>query len=155
MTSRLPLGFVCLLIGMAVLLASPSASAAVRRYDLIIGNNRGDSGDVELRYAESDAQRVYDVLKDLGQFEPVDMTLLQGDDATRAQATLIALNDRVRATIASGSDALLFVYYSGHAGADALHMGGTRFDLAQLEQLVRGSAATFRVLLAARARSHA
>lgn len=131
---------------MAVMLFASTSLAAVRRYAVLIGNDRGDAADVALRYAETDAQRVYDVLKDLGGFEPADMVLLRGEAASRAQATLISLNDRIRASVASGSEVLLFVYYSGHAGADALHMAGTRFELAQLEQLVRGSSATFRVL---------
>jgi hypothetical protein len=136
--------FAAVLLG--VLLSAPGALADVRRYALVIGNNRGDAEDGDLRYAESDAQRVYDVLKDLGHFEPMDMVLLRGESAARAEATLIALNDRVRATIGAGSDAVLFVYYSGHAGPNALHMAGTHFDFTQLLQLARGSAATFRVL---------
>jgi hypothetical protein len=145
----------CAVLVLATLLSTSTAWAAVRRYALVVGNNRGDVGDLDLRYAETDAQRVYDVLKDLGRFEPADMVLLRGEEATRAEATLIALNDRVRATIAAGSDALLFVYYSGHAGADALHMAGTHLDLTLLEQLVRGSAATFRVLAVDACRSGA
>jgi hypothetical protein len=146
---------VAVAFAIAALLVASSSLAAVRRYALVIGNDRGDAGDLALRYAETDAQRVYDVLKDLGGFEPADMVLLRGEAAPRAQATLISLNDRIRTTIASGSEVLLFVYYSGHAGADALHMSGSRFDLAQLEQLVRGSAATFRVLAVDACRSGA
>lgn len=143
------------LAAIALFFCAAPAAAAVRRYAVIIGNDRGDASDVGLRYAETDAQRVYDVLKDLGNFEPADMVLLRGESAPRAQATLIAVNDRIRATIAAGSEALLFVYYSGHGGADALRMSGTRLDLTQLEQLVRGSSATFRVLAVDACRSGA
>lgn len=143
------------LVAVTLFVCVSSASAAVRRYAVIIGNDRGDASDGGLRYAETDAQRVHDVLKDLGGFEPSDMVLLRGESASRAQATLIAINDRIRATIATGSEALLFVYYSGHGGTDALRMAGTRFDLVQLEQLVRGSSATFRVLAVDACRSGA
>jgi hypothetical protein len=152
---RLLLRLACTMLAIAALLSTSAAWGAVRRYAVVMGDDRGDPGDVQLHYAESDAQRVYDVLKDLGGFEPADTVVLRGEDAARAQATLIALNDRIRATIATGSDALLFVYYSGHAGADALHMAGTHFDLTQLEQLVRGSAATFRILAVDACRSGA
>jgi hypothetical protein len=144
-----------LLVALTVLAYGADAHALVRRYALIVGNDRGDAGDVPLHYAEGDAARVYDVLKDLGGFEPADMVLLRGEDAARARATLISLNDRVRSTIASGAEAVLFVYYSGHAGADALHLSGTRLDLTEVEQLVRGSAATFRVLVLDACRSGA
>jgi hypothetical protein len=148
-------GLVAFAAALAVLCCTMHASADVRHYAVVVGNNRGDPTETELRYAETDAQRTYDVLKDLGRFEPSDMVLLRGEDAARAQATIIALNDRIRATIAAGSEALLFVYYSGHAGADALHLSGSRFALTQLEQLVRGSAATFRVLIVDACRSGA
>jgi hypothetical protein len=148
----------CLLVLAAtfgVLLSAPNASALVRRYALVVGDDRGDASDVALRYAEKDAERVYDVLKDLGGFEPGDMVLLRGEDAERTRTTLIGLNDRVRGTIATGAEAVLVVYYSGHAGADALHMAGSRFELTELEQLVRGSAATFRILVVDACRSGA
>jgi hypothetical protein len=89
---------------MAVLLFAIPSLAAVKRYALVIGNDHGDASDVALQFAETDAQRVYDVLKDLGGFEPADMVLLRGETATRAQATLISLNDRIRTAIASGSE---------------------------------------------------
>ncbi len=144
-----------LVVLLLVALWASEASAAVRRYALIIGNNTGDADDAALHYAETDAQRVYDVLKDLGGFEPGDMVLLTGEQAPRAQATLIGLNERVRDTVAQGSEALLFVYYSGHGSADALHMSASHFDFTVLEQLVRGSAATFRVLAVDACRSGA
>lgn len=146
---------VAVVAAIVVFLFTLHASAAVKRYALVVGNDRGDASDVALHYAETDAQRVYDVLKDLGGFEPADMVLLRGEAAPRAQTTLIALNDRIRSTVTAGSEVLLFVYYSGHAGADALHMSGTRFGLEQLEQLVRGSSATFRVLAVDACRSGA
>ena len=123
------------------------ASADVQRFAVIAGNNKGDASDGELHYAESDAAKLYDVLKDLGGFDPADMVLLRGENATTVVRTLITVNDRVRAAMArDGTQAVLFVYFSGHADSAALHLTGTRLDLPQLEQLVRGSAATFRVL---------
>jgi hypothetical protein len=144
-----------MMIASLTLAWSTAARAAVRRYALVVGDDRGDSGDVTLRYAETDAQRVYDVLKDLGGFEPADMILLAGEGGPRIQASLIALNDRIRANVAAGQEVFLLVYYSGHAGADALHAAGTHLDVLQLEQLVRGSAATFRALVLDACRSGA
>jgi hypothetical protein len=50
---------------------------------------------------------------------------------------------------------LLFVYYSGHSDGDALDLDGTRLDIVRFAQLVRGSAATFRVLVVDACRSGA
>lgn len=61
---------------------------------------------------------------------------------------MIAVNDRVRATLARpGSQALLFVFYSGHADPEALHLGRSRLPSRLVTQLVSGSAATFRLLV--------
>jgi hypothetical protein len=66
--------------------------------------------------------------------------------------TLIAVNDRVRA---AGAQTVLIVYYSGHADAGALHLGATQLEMSELEQLVRGSAASFRLLILDACRSGA
>ena len=139
-------GIVIVVVAALVLLSSSTAFATVRRFAVVVGNNRGDASDVELRYAESDAQRVSDVLTSLGGFEPADVVVLKNENAARVQSTLIAVNDRVRSVVGAGTEALLFVFYSGHADAESMHLATTRLRTAQLEQLVRGSAATFRVL---------
>jgi hypothetical protein len=115
---------------------------------VIIGNNRGLAEDAALQYAESDAARVFDVWRELGGFQPANMVLLRDEDATTVQRTLIAFNDRIRAALAlPNTQAMLFVYYSGHADADDLHLGPTRLAITDLAQLARGSAANFRLVV--------
>jgi len=130
------------------LLAWSSVAAAVERYAVVIGNNAGARDEPILRYAERDAARLYDVLKDLGGFHPENMVLLEHEEATTVRRALIAMNDRIRATGAgSPSQAVLVVYYSGHADGVALHLGSSTLEMAELEQLVRGSASAFRLLV--------
>jgi hypothetical protein len=62
------------------------------------------------------------------------------------------MNDRIRT---AGQPAVLLVFYSGHGDAAALHAGATRLPLEQLEALVRGSAAAFRLLIVDACRSGA
>ena len=122
------------------------ASARVERYAIVIGNNAAPSDEAVLRYAEADASKVRDVLRDLGGYEPANMVLLRGEKADTARSTLIALNDRIReATSKPDTDVVLFVYYSGHADGERLHMSGTALGMTELAQLVRGSAAQFRL----------
>lgn len=141
---------VCLLLGwcLAVLTLALPASAAVQRFALIAGNNLGRGDDVPLQYAESDAGRVAQVLRDLGGFEPADIVLLKSENADTVRRTLISLNDRIRsAQSLPDTQALLFVYYSGHADGQGLHLGDTTLELRELSQLVRGSSARFRLLV--------
>jgi hypothetical protein len=135
--------------------APSSATAAVERFAVLIGHNEGARGDAPLRYAEDDAGKVQDVLRDLGGFDPDHMVLLLGEDATTVRRALIAMNDRLRARLPQAHQALLFVYYSGHADAESLHLGGTMLALSELEQLVRGSSAEMRLLVVDACRSGA
>jgi hypothetical protein len=136
------------LIWLLASLLPTAAQASVERFAVIIGNNRGQPDDPELQYAESDAVRVFEVLRELGGFQPVNMVLLRDESAEVVQRSLIAVNDRIRSAISlPGEQALLFVYYSGHADADDLHLGSTRLPISQLAQLARGSAASFRLVV--------
>jgi hypothetical protein len=120
------------------------ANADPTRYAVVVGNNHGDSSDPELRYAERDAERIAAVLTDLGGFPAANVVVLLGGEADALRSTVIAVNERIRREHAG--DAMLMVYYSGHADATALHLGRTPLAIDQLEQLVRGSAASFRLL---------
>ena len=127
---------------LALALVPALAHARVERYAVVIGNDLGKSGETPLRYAEADAERVHDVLHDLGGFEPANMVLLRGESADTVRSTVIAINERVRQAVSlPNTQAVLLLYYSGHADADDLHLGEGRLAIAELARLVRGSAA--------------
>jgi len=141
---------------LSVALGAPAAAAAVERYAVLVGNNRGDVDEPELRFAEADAARVHGVLRDVAGFQPDRMVLLRGEPSAVVERTLIGMNDRIRsAQSRPGVQAMLFVYFSGHADAQALHLQKTSLELSLLEQLVRSSAAAFRVLVVDACRSGA
>lgn len=149
-----PFTVAALVVALFFVVLPPSAVAAVERYAVVIGHNRGSPGETDLRYAEDDAAKIYEILEELGGFGPENMVLLRGADANAIRRALITVNDRVRASVArSGAPVILLVYYSGHADAASLHLGPTSLDLAEIEQLVRGSAATFRLLIVDACRS--
>jgi uncharacterized caspase-like protein len=128
----------------------------VERYAVLVGSNRGAESDGPLRYAESDATRMYDVLHDLGGFEPANLVLLRGESADTVRSTLIAVNDRIRqARALPDTQAMLVLYFSGHADADDLHVGPDKLAISELVRLVRGSAADFRLVVLDACRSGA
>lgn len=139
------------LLGTALLIwsvACACAHARVERFALVVGNNLGVAGETPLRFAESDAERVYEVLTRLGDFNPLNSVLLRGRDAKTLHAALLAINERVREAVAQpDTQAVLAIYYSGHADAEMLHLAGSEFPLAELRQLARGSAANFRLVV--------
>jgi hypothetical protein len=88
------------------------------------------------------------VFRDLGGVPSSQIVVLKGEDADTARKEIVAINERIRLAVQSPDDqATLVVFYSGHADASALHLGGTDFELRELEQLVRGSAANHRLLI--------
>jgi hypothetical protein len=136
----------------ALVLLPAVAAAQVERFAVVVGNDVGQPPDGPLRWAEADATRVAAALQEVGGVRPENLVLLRGLDADAVRRALIVVNDRVRG---SGPETVLFVYYSGHADAEALHLGPTSLALRELEQLVRGSAASFRLLVLDACRSGA
>jgi uncharacterized caspase-like protein len=87
--------------------------AAAKRRAVIIGVNSSQSADLSLlKYAERDAIELRNVLTDpeIGTFDPADVDLLVGADATSRNIKRM-LRKRARET---AEDDLLLVYYSGH-----------------------------------------
>ena len=123
------------------------AHADTERYAVVIGDNRGASDEQPLRYAESDAQRFADLLGDIGGVPGENQIVLRGKTADEVRRAVIVTNERIRMALRPAADAVLFVYYSGHGDADALHLGDTALPLRELEALVRGSPAAVRVLV--------
>ena len=148
------IGRLLMTLAFCVALAAP-ARADVTRYAVVVGNDVGAADEGRLRYAETDARKVLDVLHTLGDFQPENTVLLLGRSAREVERVLISLNARIRAESHGPRDAMLLVYYSGHADARALHLGGEELELPLLKRLVQGSAAAFRVLLLDACRSGA
>lgn len=159
------LGFSCG-AALALLLATTAPTRAevgqkenlpggIDRYAVIFGNNLGALDEVRLRFAETDASKLHAALKDIGGFPVENMVLLRGENTAAVRSAIIATNDRVRTSVTAGRQAVLLIYYSGHADAEALHLGGEDFGLRELEQLARGSAANLRLLIVDACRSGA
>jgi hypothetical protein len=147
-------GPIHLALAAAAALSVPAAAAwASGRVAVIVGDNQGDGDEARLRYAEEDAGKVHRVLRDLGGFRPEDMILLRGESTETVRRALIRANDRLRTE--GDQQGMLVVYYSGHADAGALHLGGSHFAIEEVEALVRGSPARTRILVVDACRSGA
>lgn len=141
---------------LALCLLPCRAWAHVERFAVIIGNDRGAPDEPQLLYAESDATRVHDVLLQLGEVSPLNSVLLRGRDAGFVRSALLAVNERVREAAAQpDAQVVLIIYFSGHADANSLHLDGSTLPLSELQQIARGSAANFRLVVVDACRSGA
>ncbi len=131
------------------LIAAEGRAMAEVRHAIVIGNNRGESGENPLRYAEDDAEKIAAVLLDVGGVAAENLVLLRGVEAARR--ALVTVNERIRG--GEPENTSLIVYYSGHADETALHLGDSLLSVEELRGLVQGSAAAFRLLLVDACRS--
>lgn len=129
------------------LLTTPAHALPAKSHVVVIGNDFGDPTEVGLRFAQRDAQQVAEVLRRLGDVPSAQITTLLDADAATVERTLEALSSTL-----SGAPVLV-VYYSGHADADALHLGGTRLRFDRLRDLVKGTPAKLKLLVVDACRS--
>jgi hypothetical protein len=141
----------CLCFLAATALAT-EAHAETRRFAVVIGANVGDARDGHLRFAETDAAKVAHTLRSVGEFPAAQTLQLYGVTADEVRRALIELNVRLRQETA---DTVLLVYYSGHADAENLHLGGTHLGARELRDILAGSSAGSRVLIVDACRSGA
>lgn len=139
-------------VALTPLFAAAAPVAAQGRYALVIGVNEGDPGEERLLYAERDAARVADVLTRLAGVAPEDLLLVRGADAAAVTRAFVALAERV-AQASPDERPVLYVYYSGHADAAALHLRGTRLPFTELTSLARSVGAEVSVLVVDACRS--
>jgi hypothetical protein len=111
-------------------LLAAAAWAEPHRWALAVGENRGLGEDPALRYAQSDARHVLQVLEEVGDVEPQRAVLIAGGDANAVRAALTQLQQRLEAE--GQSDDMVVLYISSHADDGALHLNGTRLPMAEL-----------------------
>ncbi len=116
-----------------MLILAGLASAAVLRHAIIIGANDGGGALEPLRYAELDAERVSEVLMDLGGFDAPYITVLYAPTPDALRAAI-----RSHTNMASGFDDDMFIfYYSGHADARGLRLEDQIYTFESLKADIR------------------
>lgn len=144
MTTTLSKVTVALAVCLCLLPVTTAHAKRTHRYALLIGANLGGRGVTPLRYAESDAQRLAETLRSLGGFPADQVVVMNGVNASDVRDALINLNARLRNV---ADEAVLLVYYSGHATGDSLQLSDSRLDVHELSSLLQGSAAATRLLI--------
>jgi hypothetical protein len=116
-------------------------------YGVFIGSNGGGPGQTTLRYAESDARTTAQTLRDVGRYGATDMRVLAAPSPAEVLAALDVVGARLREHEKKGEQALLVFYFSGHAKANALHLGDKELDLGTLRDRLRGLPSTLTLIV--------
>jgi hypothetical protein len=152
----LPLALLPLALCAAALLplgATATSARASDRFAIVVGANAGDVDERPLRYAERDAQRMAETLARFGQVPPENALVLLAPDRADLDRALTAMRGRI-ATATEGEDRpVVFFYYSGHADAQSIHLGGARFAFAELKRQVAALGADVAVFIVDACRS--
>jgi len=131
-------------------LPAPAIAAeaqVTRRFALVAGSNDGGGERVELRYADTDAQAVVDVLEELGGVEPGDTWLLTDVDRAELEFGFQEIKGRIKAAEAAGERTELMVYYSGHSDEEGLLPSGELYDYKALRDTLEDIPADVRLLV--------
>ena len=106
-------------------------------YGILVGTNVGGAGQQTLRYAEDDARKMAEVLRQLGRYGSADLRVLVRPDAAHLLATVDDVAAKMRAHQAKGEQAVLVFYYSGHARAGSFSLGGEELAVTTLREKLR------------------
>ena len=123
------------------------AEARLRRFAVVVSSNDGGRDRVRLRFADSDAAAIADVLRRLGGLRADDLVLVNG--ATRGSFQSAFERVRTKMTRASAGPARreLIVYYSGHSDEQGLLLAGDRLSYRELRQWIDSTNADVRIAI--------
>ncbi len=130
---------------LTVLLALPTLAA--ERFAVVVGANRGGPTRAKLWYAEKDASRFAQTLRELGDFPEGNVVLLQGTTPTAVRTVWADVEAKVQRARATGQRTLLVFYFSGHAGLGSLELGDEHIDFSELKQAMESSTADVKVAI--------
>lgn len=129
---------------MALVLALGAASAqASQRLAIVVGNDAGQPFVPRLWFSVRDADRLTRTLEELGHFAPDDVITLRDQNVASIKAAFERSATKVRAQ--PNEPALIFFYYSGHANATGLEVGGETLSYTDLKALMASSPAQTKV----------
>ncbi len=135
------------LVCFTTLSAAAEENLPLRRFALVAGSNEGGDGQVELRYAESDARSFAAVMEELGGVRSEDLVLLVGPDLARFKAGFSRVQQMVKTQTGSNERPELIVYYSGHSDDEGLILGRERFAWEDLRRQINDIPADVKVAI--------
>jgi hypothetical protein len=121
--------------------------APVRRFALLVGANDGGSDRVRLRYANSDADAMADVLRELGGVGATELVQLRDPTPADLDAAFDDLARELRAAASSGARTQLLFYYSGHSDERGILLGAEQVSYATLRKRVQSVPADVRIAI--------
>lgn len=108
----------------------------LRRFGLFIGANDGGSDRIRLRWAVADADRMADVMTEIGGIRPQDSYVIEDPTKRDLEFQFEHLGERIKSASDTARRTELVVYYSGHSDEGGLKIGGDNFSYVDLRRSI-------------------
>ena len=132
----------------AGLLAARNGMAETRRLAVVVGSNLGSGARPPLQFAETDADRVADVLSDLGGVRAGDLWLLKKASLGAVRRSFEEATRRIAESHGrTGTRTVLLFYFSGHSDGESLELGNERITFRDLRSWLGGTGAEVRLAI--------
>ncbi len=125
-------------------MASPAWAGTVR-FGVFAGNDSGKDGQVELKFATSDARKMRDLFVSWGQIRTDHAHLLQDQSRSKLFLSLASVKKSIDEEKAAGNRTELVFYYSGHGDEKGLQLGSSLVSHDDLRQWLEATGADFRI----------
>lgn len=117
----------------------------LRRFALVASSNDGGPGRGRLRFANSDARAVAEVLRQLGGVRDEDLVVVPDVTAASLRASFERLRSTVHLSPRRPARQEIFVYYSGHSDEEGLLLGGEHVPYRQVRRWIEEVGADVRI----------
>ncbi len=138
------LASIWLLLSAGILLAD---TGPVRRIGMFVGANNGGRSRVTLRWAASDAQKMAQVMNEIGSISMADTYYLAEPSLDQVIDSLEGITRRIQSSAASSRRVEFIFYYSGHSDDLGLLIGEDRLLYTSLRQLIQDAGADVTVAI--------
>jgi hypothetical protein len=129
-------------LGLLVSLLTSSVSGAEQRIAVLVFDSKGWAGDLPLKHASDDVQRLEETLRLVGNFAPENIHVLREPTSEQLIHHLEGLAHTMREL--AGNTFFLF-YYSGHADQTYLHISGAPLSYEALQKHLNAFPAALKV----------
>lgn len=136
--------FASLAIGAASFVARGAHAEPVRLL-VSVGHKAGLAAERPLKFADTDAARVRDVLVSMGGVEPKNAVVLLEPSAPELFGALDRL--KAEAQKRKPEDVTLIFYFSGHGDREAIHLGDSRVSISDLSSRLGQIPAALRIVV--------
>jgi uncharacterized caspase-like protein len=135
----------CLAAGAAVFFAASVAAAEPVRLLVSVGHKNGLQAERPLKFADTDAARVRDVLVQMGGVKAEHAVVLNEPTPQELYAALDKL--KAESQKRKAEEVTIIFYFSGHGDREAIHLGDQRVAISDLSQRLGQIPASLRIVV--------